>query len=61
MKRKRAPFARRSVWTLIAIVSVVFVVGGVIIGYQIHQLQSDISGLNHQLALLNQAIQQKQK
>jgi outer membrane murein-binding lipoprotein Lpp len=49
------------VWTLIAIVSVVFVVGGVIIGYQIHQLQSDISGLNHQLALLNQAIQQKQK
>ena len=59
MKRQRAPFARRSVWSLIAIVALVFVVGAVIVGYQIHQLQSDINGLNHQLTLLNLALQHK--
>jgi hypothetical protein len=60
-KRRSAPFARRSVWTLIAIVSVVIVVGGAIVGYQIHQLQSDINVLNHQLTVLNQMISQKVK
>ncbi len=59
MKKKRAPFARRSVWSLIAIVALVFVVGAVVIGYQMHQLQSDINGLNRQLMLLNLALQHK--
>jgi hypothetical protein len=61
MKRHRPPYARRSVWTLIAMLGIIFVVGGAIVGYEIHQLQGDISGLNHQLTLLNQAIQQKSK
>jgi hypothetical protein len=59
MKRRRPPFARRSVWVAIAILAMVTVIGAVVIGYQIHQLQSDIDGLNHQLTLLNQAIQRK--
>ena len=61
MKRRRAPFARRSVWILIAILSAIIIVGGAIAGYQLHQLQSDIDGLNHQLTVLNQLLQQKSK
>ena len=34
---------------------------GAIAGYQLHQLQSDIDGLNHQLTVLNQLLQQKSK
>jgi Tfp pilus assembly protein PilN len=59
--RPRAPYVRRSVWAAVAIIAVIFVVGGVIAGYQIHELQSSINQLNTQLSLLNHAIQQKAK
>jgi hypothetical protein len=49
------------VWTLIAVLSVIIVLGAVIAGYQIHQLQSDINGLNHQLTFVNQGIQKRDK
>jgi hypothetical protein len=45
MKRKRAPYASRSVWVVIVILSIVLVVGGVLAGYEIHHLQTQVNGL----------------
>jgi hypothetical protein len=46
MKRKRRPpYASRSVWIVIVILSIVLVVGGVLAGYEIHHLQTQVNGL----------------
>lgn len=45
MKRPRAPYARRSAWIAIAILSAVLVVVIGVAGYEIHHLQSEVSGL----------------
>ena len=56
MKRPRAPYARRSVWVAIAILSAVLVVGGAIAGYEINHLHNQVNGLQGQLAFLYQAF-----
>jgi DNA-binding transcriptional regulator of glucitol operon len=61
MKRPRVPYARRSVWVVIAVLSIVLVVGFVIAGYQIHHLQNEANGLQNQVTYLQQLAQTKFK
>lgn len=56
MKRQRAPYARRSVWLVIAVLSIVVVAGGVAGGYEIHHLQSEVDGLQNQVSGLNSQL-----
>jgi hypothetical protein len=62
MKRPRVPYARRSVWTVIGVLSFVLVVGFVIAGYEIHHLQNEVNGfqnLQNQLTYLQQIVKNK--
>ena len=52
MKRPRAPYARRSVWVAIAILSGFFVIGAAIAGYEINHLNSEVNSLQGQLQYL---------
>ena len=54
MKRPRAPYAKRSVWAAIAVLSIVLVAGFAITGYEIHHLQNEVNGLNNSVATLLQ-------
>ncbi|HVA06460.1 MAG TPA: hypothetical protein VNG12_06965 [Acidimicrobiales bacterium] len=56
MKRPRAPYARRSVWVAIAILSGVFVIGAAIAGYEINHLHNEVNTLQSQLAFLLQTV-----
>jgi hypothetical protein len=54
MKKPRVPYAKRSVWTAILILSLVLVVGFGIAGYEINHLQNEVNGLNNEVATLYQ-------
>jgi hypothetical protein len=56
MKRKRAPYARQSVWAVVAVLSIVVVAGGVYAGYEINHLQNQVNGLQGQLTSLYQLV-----
>ena len=56
MKRQRVPYATRAVWPVIAVLSVVLVIGGAIAGYEIHHLTTEVNGLQSQVNALLQAI-----
>ena len=56
MSPQRAPFARRSVWSVVAILSVIVVVGFAVAGYEINHLRNEINGLQGQVQYLNSAI-----
>ena len=56
MSPQRAPFARRSVWSVVAILSVIVVVGFAVAGYEINHLRNEINGLQAQVQYLNSAI-----
>ena len=58
MKRPRAPYAKRSVWTAIAVLSVVLVAGLAIVGYEINHLNNEVNGLQNQVSSLLQALLQ---
>ena len=49
MKRQRAPYATRSVWSVIAVLSIVLVAGCVAAGYEIYHLQTEVNGLQTQV------------
>jgi hypothetical protein len=62
MKRPRVPYARRSVWAVITVLSVVLVIGFVIAGYEIHHLQNEVNGfqnLQNEVTLLQQIVKTK--
>lgn len=54
MKKKRVPYAKRSAWIAIAILSLVLVVGFGLAGYEINHLQNEVNGLNNAVATLYQ-------
>ena len=56
MKKPRAPYAKRSVWTAIAVLSVVLVAGLAIVGYEINHLNNEVNGLQNQVSSLLQAL-----
>lgn len=49
MKRPRAPYAKRSVWNAVAILSVVLVAACVVAGLEINHLRNQINGLQTQV------------
>ena len=49
MKRQRSPYATCSVWSVIAVVSIVLVAGCAAAGYEIYHLQSEVNGLQSQV------------
>jgi hypothetical protein len=51
MKRPRASNTR-PLWNAIVIISIVVVIGFAVAGYEIHHLQSEISGLQSQVKSL---------
>lgn len=59
MKRPRVPYARRSVWAVIAVLSVVLVLGFVIAGYEINHLQNEVNGLQNQVTFFQQLVKTK--
>ncbi len=61
MKRPRAPYARRSVWVAIGVLSALFVVGAVIAGYEINHLNNEVNGLQNSLNLFYNAINNAKK
>jgi hypothetical protein len=56
MKRGRAPYANRSVWNAVVVLSIVLVVGFAAAGYEIHHLNSEINGLRTQAATVNSTV-----
>jgi len=48
MSRQSAPYARRSVWWVIAVLSVLLVAGFVAAGYEINHLRTQVNGLQTQ-------------
>jgi len=52
MTRQRAPYASRSVWVAVVVLSIVLIVGGAIAGYEIHHLQTQVNGLNSSVSQL---------
>jgi hypothetical protein len=58
MPRPRVPYAKRSVWTVVVVLSIVVVVGFAIAGYEINHLQNEVNGLNGQIHTFLQQIVQ---
>jgi hypothetical protein len=56
MKRGRAPYANRSVWNAVIVLSIVLVVGFAAGGYELHHLNSEINGLRSQATTLNSTV-----
>jgi hypothetical protein len=59
MKTPRAPYARRSAWIAIAVLSMVLVLACVVAGYEINHLRNEVNGLNGEVSLLYRAILNK--
>lgn len=51
--RRSVPFARRSVWLVVGILSIIVVVGFVFAGYEINHLRDEVNGLNNSFRQLN--------
>jgi outer membrane murein-binding lipoprotein Lpp len=56
MPRQRAPYARRSVWTAVAVLAVVLVAGLVIAGYEINHLRNEVNGLQSKTDTLQASV-----
>jgi hypothetical protein len=54
MKRRRAPYASRSVWIAIAVISIVLVAGGLVAGLEISHLKNQVNGLQYVVGQLYQ-------
>jgi hypothetical protein len=49
MKKQRAPYARRTVWYAVGILSVVLLAALVVAGYEINHLRTQTNGLQAQI------------
>jgi hypothetical protein len=56
MKSRRAPYANRSVWYVVGVLSIVLVAGFAVGGYEINHLRTEVNGLHNQIAGLNSAV-----
>ena len=56
MSRQSAPYARQSVWWVIAVLSVLLVAGFVAAGYEINHLRTQVNGLQYQLDQLGKEV-----
>jgi hypothetical protein len=56
MKRQRAPYAKRSVWIVVAVLAVVVVVGCVVAGYEINHLHNEVNGLQNEVTTIYEML-----
>ena len=54
MKTHRAPYASRSAWTAIAVLSIILVVACVLAGYEINHLRNEVNTLQSDVTVLYQ-------
>ena len=53
MSPQRVPYARRSVWFLVALLSIIVVIGFAAAAYEINHQRTEINGLHAQVENLN--------
>jgi len=58
MKRPRAPYAKRSVWNAVAIISAVLVVACVLAGLEINHLHNQVNSLQTSVNNLSAQVSQ---
>ena len=56
MRRRRAPYANRSVWYAVGILALVVVLGFAGVGYELNHLRTQVNSLNGRINSLNQTI-----
>jgi hypothetical protein len=56
MARKRAPYARQSVWYVVIALAAIVVVGFAAAGYEINHLRNEYNGLHSQVESLNHVV-----
>lgn len=56
MTPRRAPYASRSVWYVVGVLSIVLVAGFAAAGYEMNHLRTEINGLHHQVKTLNYTV-----
>lgn len=56
MSPQRAPYARRSVWFLVALLSIIVVIGFAAAAYEINHQRTEINGLHTQVQSLNYSV-----
>ena len=56
MARKRAPFAKRSVWYVVIGLAAIVVIGFALAGYEINHLRSEVNGLTTTVNGLNTTV-----
>jgi hypothetical protein len=53
MKSRRAPYANRSVWYVVAVLSIILVAGFAVGGYEINHLRTETNSLQNQVTALD--------
>jgi outer membrane murein-binding lipoprotein Lpp len=56
MARKRAPYAKRSVWYVVIVLAAIVVIGFAVAGYEINHLRTEYDGLHTTVQNLNKAV-----
>jgi hypothetical protein len=56
MARKRAPYAKRSVWYVVIPLAAVVVIGFAAAGYEINHLRTEVNGLHTQIQSINNVV-----
>jgi hypothetical protein len=56
MQRRRAPYAKRSVWYAIAVLSVVLVVAVAVLGYEVNHLRTELDKVQPQVNALKTEV-----
>lgn len=54
--KRRAPYARQSVWIFVAILSVIVVIGFLAAGYEINHQRTEINTLHSQVQGLTESV-----
>ena len=55
-QRRRAPWAKRSVWNVVIALSVIVVAGFAVAGYEINHLRTEVNGMHAQIQTLTNGI-----
>jgi hypothetical protein len=56
MQRRRAPYAKRSVWYAVAVLSVVLVVAVAVLGYEVNHLRTELDKIQPQVNALKTEV-----
>ena len=56
MARKRAPYAKQSLWYVVIALAAIVVIGFAAAGYEINHLRNEVNGLHTQVQSLNNSL-----